>query len=189
MKIKKIAVLVGMGVAFSGGAQATNYYYGDVTNTSVSTSDAHLLSDLSGSEYGQGFFYKNSNFEDRHHFSVSQDVIGSGMLFELQTINLNLAISSVELWKDEATDVFGFALPVVNVEGVSMSNGAGPLDTGSYYFKILGTVAENKQGAYTISASTLVPEAETWAMMLAGLGLVGLQLRRKGKVAKEIAVN
>jgi hypothetical protein len=35
----------------------------------------------------------------------------------------------------------------------------------------------------------VVPESETWAMMLAGLGLVGLQLRRKGKVAKEIAVN
>jgi hypothetical protein len=33
-----------------------------------------------------------------------------------------------------------------------------------------------------------VPEADTWAMMAVGLGLVGLRLRRKGKKSQE-AIN
>ena len=36
---------------------------------------------------------------------------------------------------------------------------------------------------------TPVPEPETWAMLLAGLGLVGLQLRRKMKAVGRIALN
>ena len=37
-------------------------------------------------------------------------------------------------------------------------------------------------GAYGVSIA-LVPEAETWAMMLVGMGLVGWQLRRKVKAS------
>lgn len=75
-------------------------------------------------------------------------------------------------------------------------------------FDTLGGALEQKSGRYA-NASTLgvagisgawsfgggsalvavVPETETWAMMLAGLGLVGLQLRRKSKMSKEIAVH
>jgi hypothetical protein len=36
---------------------------------------------------------------------------------------------------------------------------------------------------------TAVPEPETWAMLLAGLGLVGLQLRRKMKVSDKISLS
>ncbi|MDP2834953.1 MAG: PEP-CTERM sorting domain-containing protein [Pseudomonadota bacterium] len=42
------------------------------------------------------------------------------------------------------------------------------------------------QGAYLL---TPVPEPETYALMLVGLGLVGLQSRRKRKVTSQIAVN
>ncbi len=34
---------------------------------------------------------------------------------------------------------------------------------------------------WTITKVPAVPEAETWAMMAVGLGLVGLRLRRKSK--------
>ncbi|MDR3390226.1 MAG: PEP-CTERM sorting domain-containing protein [Sulfuriferula sp.] len=34
-----------------------------------------------------------------------------------------------------------------------------------------------------------VPEADTWAMMAVGLGLVGLRLRRKGKKSQNVAAN
>lgn len=36
---------------------------------------------------------------------------------------------------------------------------------------------------------TPVPEAETWAMLLAGLGLVGMQLRRRTRRSDKLAVN
>jgi hypothetical protein len=194
MKIKKIAVLVGMGVAFSGVAQAvtpTHYYFGDVTNTSVSTADAHVGAPA-GPLHDIGYFLRTSSFEDWMHFEINQPVVGTGMAFELQAVAfMDLKLTAVELWKDDAVDTLQFSLPVAETGLGSLAAGTGPLIIGNYYFKITGDlVAPAQMGAYTISASTLpVPEAETWAMMLAGLGLVGLQLRRKGKVAKEIAVN
>ncbi len=200
MKIKKIAVLVGMGVAFSGVAQAvtpTNYYFGDVTNTSVSPSDAYLDAGLTtqyvgAGVFGPGYFYVTDQFEHLMNFSVDQPVIGSGMAYELQFFDiLNIENLAVSLWSnDSGGPAKMLDFDVQNGVFGSAANGSGPLNPGSYYFNISGTGVGTSGGAYSITASTLpVPEAETWAMMLAGLGLVGLQLRRKGKVAKEIAVN
>ncbi|MEW5787730.1 MAG: FxDxF family PEP-CTERM protein [Pseudomonadota bacterium] len=58
---------------------------------------------------------------------------------------------------------------------------------GSYYFRISGDAVGTKGGIFSYSASAApVPEAETWAMMAMGLGLVGLQLRRR-KAGERIA--
>lgn len=52
--------------------------------------------------------------------------------------------------------------------------------TGDYTLKIGGDVSGILGGSYTINAVTApVPEPETWGMLLAGLGLVGLRLRQK----------
>jgi hypothetical protein len=59
------------------------------------------------------------------------------------------------------------------------------LTAGSYYFKVSG-FQDDRAGAYTFNlattAATAVPEPEAYAMMLAGLGLIGFAVRRKQAV-------
>lgn len=49
----------------------------------------------------------------------------------------------------------------------------------NYTLKISGASFGTQGAFYSVAAVTAVPEPETWAMLLAGLGLVGLQVRRK----------
>lgn len=74
-----------------------------------------------------------------------------------------------------------------------------PIDTyfgvGSYTLKIggqaTGTAAFGlPSGSYAIGAATLpVPEPETYAMLLVGLGLVGYRLRQKNRATGQASLN
>jgi hypothetical protein len=58
------------------------------------------------------------------------------------------------------------------------------LSAGSYYFKVSG-FQNDRAGSYTFNLATTasaVPEPEEYAMMLAGLGLIGFAVRRKQAV-------
>ncbi len=58
------------------------------------------------------------------------------------------------------------------------------LSSGSYYFKVEGTVTTADAVIYSGNLTvTAVPEAETYAMLLAGLGLLGFVARRRKAVA------
>ena len=51
---------------------------------------------------------------------------------------------------------------------------------GDYYYQVTGAVIGNKGGGYQLfSEVSPVPEPETYAMLLAGLGLVGFMVRRR----------
>ena len=60
------------------------------------------------------------------------------------------------------------------------------LATGNYYFQIGGAVAAGaSKASYTILASAApVPEPHEWAMMLAGLGVVGWASTRAKRAAQ-----
>ncbi len=51
---------------------------------------------------------------------------------------------------------------------------------GDYYYQVTGAVMGNKGGGYQLfSEVSPVPEPETYAMLLVGLGLVGFMTRRR----------
>jgi hypothetical protein len=187
MNMKPLILAMSLvGVFASAGAQAADYNFGDVTNTSVSPADAT-------ENGGLGFFTVTGDFVDNLFFSVSQSVIGSGQVFEFQYAPFsNIDIMSVGLYSESPTP--GFPLMFLDVTSNSPAGlgsafvGRGPLSAGNYYFQISGT-ATIDSSRYLFSAATVpVPEPETWAMLVAGLGLVGLQLRRRTNTGK-IAIN
>jgi hypothetical protein len=60
----------------------------------------------------------------------------------------------------------------------------GSLSTGNYYLKVEGTINTSDSISYAGNiAVTAVPEADTYAMLLAGLGLVGVVASRRKAVA------
>lgn len=62
----------------------------------------------------------------------------------------------------------------------STTNTVSPLAAGAYYYTVGGLAAGSAGGQYTlVSTVTAVPEPETYAMMLAGLGALGFLARRR----------
>ena len=66
--------------------------------------------------------------------------------------------------------------PMAEYEELDVSG----LAAGSYYLQVAGTVGASGSGAYSFSAASAVsatPEPATWALMIAGVGMVGGALR------------
>jgi len=102
---------------------------------------------------------------------------------------LSTTFSSMSLWSNpDGVVLNGDEEMKGSVSGVGpLSLTFGPSAGGNMYLSIMGFTAGSAGGAYNGAISvSAVPEAETWAMMAMGLGLVGLQLRRR-KNAEMIA--
>lgn len=181
MNLKTLASAIGMvGALAAAGAQAdTSINYGDVTGLTVTDT---IYQRASGS------------FTDYFFFQVSGTSLGTGIVSDINTgVFLNIDNLMVEFGMDTG------AIGSYEGEAVTALVGTGDyvigqqvLGAGSYFFKITGDVSGwglnidgnvangVEKGAYFFNASAApVPEAETWAMMAMGMGLVGLQLRRR----------
>jgi hypothetical protein len=60
---------------------------------------------------------------------------------------------------------------------------ASNLMSGDYYYKVTGTATGSLGGVFALTSTTAplapIPEADTYAMMLAGLGMLGLMAKRR----------
>jgi hypothetical protein len=98
----------------------------------------------------------------------------------------------VELYKGDVaniwdTDTLIDSFTFSGASALSQTHNFADLTTGNYYYKIDGGLGKGGTKHYglasftTATASAPVPEPETYAMLLAGLGVVGIAARRRVK--------
>jgi hypothetical protein len=121
------------------------------------------------------------SFTDTISFSIpgTSNISSTTVANNLLTV-LNLQGGSVSLFREAgATDTL---LGQYNFDGTTGStwHTVSGLTAGDYYYQITGNATGSKGAFYSITSSvTPVPEPETYAMLLAGLGVVGSLYRRR----------
>lgn len=124
------------------------------------------------------------NFTDTYDFSVlgAPTAAGTGVTVNLGLGNFGFHISNLKLdLFSGSTWLAGDLVTGSSDDSVSVSS---VLAAGNYNFKVRGFAdgVNTNQGIYTFSAAA-VPEAESYGMLLAGLGLVGFMVsRRRGSL-------
>jgi hypothetical protein len=124
------------------------------------------------------------NFTDIYNFTLvgAPTAAGTGVTVNLDLGSLGFHISNLKLDLFSGTTWLAGDL-ITGSPDVSVSVNS-VLAAGDYNFKVRGFAdgLNTNQGIYTFSAAA-VPEAGTYGMMLAGLGLIGFMvLRRRGSL-------
>jgi hypothetical protein len=123
------------------------------------------------------------NFTDTYNFSVvgTPTTAGTAVTVNLDLGSMGFHISNLKLDLFSGSTWLAGDLASSSEVSVSVSS---VLAAGDYSFKLRGLAdgVNTNQGIYTFSAAA-VPEAGTYGMMLAGVGLVGFMvLRRRGSL-------
>lgn len=165
MQLKSLAAASLVALA-SFGAHAVSF---SDTATNWGTHDLLETSGLTFVNADTAFFSKFSFTLDAKSF-VSSSVSA-----------LNIGTGSYSLFKADGTET-GYSWTYGAAKG---ADHLVTLDAGGYYFSLVGRTAANS-GVYTLSSAATavpVPEPETYAMLLAGLGVVGFVARRRKEQA------
>ena len=191
-KLFKVSVLaLGLGLGFSQGASAAAYTFDPST----------LAGGVDGVSYG--FSHLNITagaFSDSWAFDVAGlvDVNASALSTKTVTIKgsktttAGATLSSISLF-DGATKIADSSFTTA-VNGTSTYYDVGldvaGLTTGHNYKLVISGSSLSAAGSYsgTVTAVSAVPEAEEWAMMIVGLGLIGVQLNRKSNKNESMSV-
>lgn len=182
MKIKQTKFFLGLlvGVVFSHPALATNYLLGD-----VNTAPNYVVSGANPVSTGP--------IADRLYFSLSQDSFAGLTLIDLPPVPSigGLPVSGIsglagDLYKNVGNSwTYQGSLGASNVV---LTNSNFSLGNGSWYLGVSGN-ATGQGGMYSYAITAVpVPEAGSWAMLLAGLALMGIRLRRRSQAFARLAV-
>lgn len=169
MKLKLIAAGILAAASFS--ASATDHLLGILdpagSDTLSDKSDKFLVA---GTTIGDSWFFQlltpsSTSFGALQTFSVAEGAITNfaGSLFGVGTNTYYGALTNVAAGSNQNL------------------SWAGPLAAGNYRVDISGVTAVDRSQYIATVAALPVPEPETYAMMLAGLALVGAVARRRVK--------
>lgn len=123
----------------------------------------------------QSYSLKNSVFSDTITFSLASlaDVEVSGISNNFGSFGITGG--TIELFTSAGSKVGGISF----ASGTTFDS----LLAGDYKFVISGTATGKLGGSYIVNAAvTPVPEPETYALLLGGLGVIGFVARRRKSV-------
>lgn len=137
------------------------------------------------------------SFTDIFTFTLTEavsDTISSAVSLLLPGLNggdssYEINNGSLALFFDPEGDGAGGADVQLGATAFGDSNGVlavNNVDAGAYYWAVAGDAVGANGGVYLYSANTApVPEPETYAMMLAGLGMLGFMGKRRMKNTRQ----
>lgn len=180
MKLKNLVLALGLVAASSANA----------TTTAVGTVGVGMPSPFSGFAAAGHPFSDNFTFDLPTNGGTGYSVINFPLSIPGSTFNTLL--TTMSLFSNADGILF-------NGDDVLLSSTSGSPDSlgltwgasaaGSYYLNISGVTNGSLGGLYNGAISvTAIPEPEVWAMLVAGIGLVGLQLRRRSGAGKITAI-
>lgn len=132
--------------------------------------------------------HDTGSFNDIFTFSLSQlsDTVASAVSIFLPGINggpasFDITNGTLSLFSDPDGDGAGGVNTQIASVAFGSSNGTLAVNNvaaGSYFWSVAGDATGTNGGVYLFAANT-VPEPGTYAMMLAGLGLLGFIAKRR----------
>jgi hypothetical protein len=177
----KRAVAIAMLAGASVGANATTTDLGMISTSTATTFSGVVLGNT------------NTSINDIFTFTLEQPNISSGYSVVNVPLNFsggsyNSVLSTISLVSEGADGKIGGGDDVVLKSTVLPSTGNtsdhlsltwdSPL-TGPAYINVTGVTDGSLGGVYSGAIAAAVPEPETYAMLLAGLGLMGAVVRRR----------
>lgn len=119
-------------------------------------------------------------FSDWFNFSLPADTVGQGgatAITSITTSGIGVVFTVFDLWETTAglisTNLFSLPSPLA---ALTFTGGFVP---GDYHLNVQGYELLPSAGYGGTISTTPVPEPETYAMLLAGLGLIGFTARRR----------
>ena len=133
-----------------------------------------------GNSFGVAAY--GSSFSDLYTFDLSSasQSVGTTVTIDLSVGPLNFQLSNMVIELTDSTGFISYAIDS-SMDASKALQLSATLNAGTgYRFLVTGDVTGNIGGAYGgVLQAAPIPEAETYAMMLAGLGLVGFMARRR----------
>jgi PEP-CTERM motif len=121
-------------------------------------------------------------FQDFYLFTLpgSFNVSGAAVTNNLTDVLSNV-YSDVELLREAGTIDIPVGIFAYNYYSGSKSYNFGTLAAGDYYYKVTGNAQGKLGGSYTFASTmtAVVPEPQTYALFLGGLGALGYVARRR----------